>query len=67
MGLFSGYTTLSVAATNVSPSRYVYLGWQKDIEEDDLFDLNPRDTSDVLVASFEREWAMERESFRKRQ
>ncbi|PVD27619.1 hypothetical protein C0Q70_12785 [Pomacea canaliculata] len=53
------------------PSRmlfgYIYLGWQRDLTEADLFDLNPRDSSDVLVPSFEREWELERERFRNKQ
>ncbi|PVD27630.1 hypothetical protein C0Q70_12796 [Pomacea canaliculata] len=46
---------------------YIYLGWRRDLEEVDLFDLNPRDSSDVLVPSFEREWELERERFRNKQ
>ncbi|XP_025100022.1 LOW QUALITY PROTEIN: multidrug resistance-associated protein 1-like [Pomacea canaliculata] len=48
-------------------TKYIYLGWQRDLTEADLFDLNPRDSSDVLVPSFEREWELERERFRNEQ
>ncbi|XP_025103128.1 LOW QUALITY PROTEIN: multidrug resistance-associated protein 1-like [Pomacea canaliculata] len=48
-------------------TKYIYLGWQRDLTEADLFDLNPRDSSDVLVPSFEREWELERERFRNKQ
>ncbi|PVD27664.1 hypothetical protein C0Q70_12831 [Pomacea canaliculata] len=45
----------------------MYLGWRKNIEEDELFELNPRDSSDVLVPPFEREWELEKERFKKKQ
>ncbi|PVD27620.1 hypothetical protein C0Q70_12786 [Pomacea canaliculata] len=46
---------------------FVYLGWRRDLEENDLFDLNPRDSSDVLVPPFEREWELEKDRFRNKQ
>ncbi|PVD27667.1 hypothetical protein C0Q70_12834 [Pomacea canaliculata] len=45
----------------------MYLGWRKNIEEADLFELNPRDSSDVLVPTFEQEWELEKERFRNKQ
>ncbi|PVD27623.1 hypothetical protein C0Q70_12789 [Pomacea canaliculata] len=48
-------------------TKYLYLGWRKDLEEADLFDLNPGDNSDALVPVFEREWELERERFRNKQ
>ncbi|PVD27627.1 hypothetical protein C0Q70_12793 [Pomacea canaliculata] len=55
------------AVYKTSTSRYIYLGWQRDLTEADLFDLNPRDSSDVIVPSFEREWELERERLRNEQ
>ncbi|PVD27625.1 hypothetical protein C0Q70_12791 [Pomacea canaliculata] len=62
-----GSDVLPVVAYLASALRlvsYIYLGWQRDLTEADLFDLNPRDSSDVLVPCFEREWELERERLR---
>ncbi|PVD27621.1 hypothetical protein C0Q70_12787 [Pomacea canaliculata] len=47
--------------------KLLYLGWRKNIEEADLFDLNPRDSSDALVPPFEREWELEKERFKNKE
>ncbi|PVD27629.1 hypothetical protein C0Q70_12795 [Pomacea canaliculata] len=66
-GVWYVYAALDGAVYKTSTSRYIYLGWQRDLTEADLFDLNPRDSSDVLVPSFQREWELERERFRNKQ
>ncbi|KAK7499875.1 hypothetical protein BaRGS_00008966 [Batillaria attramentaria] len=43
------------------------VGVLTDLEEADLFYLNPRDASKALVPPFEREWAHEQERFRLKQ
>ncbi|XP_076457725.1 multidrug resistance-associated protein 1-like [Babylonia areolata] len=48
-------------------TKFVYRGWRKDLEENDLFNLNPRDTSRVLVPPFEHEWFLEKQRFHHRQ
>ena len=49
------------------PIRYVYRGWRKDLQEADLFHLNPRDSSKVLVPPFEQEWGLEQRRFKEKQ
>ncbi|KAK7105204.1 hypothetical protein V1264_016612 [Littorina saxatilis] len=48
-------------------TRYVYRGWRKDLEETDLFVLNPRDSSKMLVPPFEHQWEREKHTFKQSQ
>ena len=44
----------------------MYRGWRHDLEEKDLFDLNPRDNSRTLTAKFERAWRTEVQQFKRK-
>lgn len=39
--------------------------YKKDLTEDDLFDLNPRDASDRVIPQFEEQWDKEVSKYRK--
>lgn len=43
----------------VSCDRMMILGYKRDLQESDLWDLNPRDKSDTVVPTFERLWKAE--------
>ncbi|XP_071095145.1 multidrug resistance-associated protein 1-like [Haliotis cracherodii] len=40
-------------------AKLVFIGYKRGIEEDDLWDLNPRDQSRTLVPPFEKAWTQE--------
>ena len=48
----------------VSCDRMMILGYKRDLQESDLWDLNPRDKSDTVVPTFERLWKAEVERCR---
>ena len=43
----------------VSCDRMMIQGYKRDLQESDLWDLNPRDKSDTVVPTFERLWKAE--------
>ncbi|CAL1531990.1 unnamed protein product [Lymnaea stagnalis] len=47
-------------------TKTVYKGWKSDLQEEDLFNLNPRDESNRLIPKFERLWINELVRFGRR-
>ncbi|XP_059172943.1 multidrug resistance-associated protein 1-like [Physella acuta] len=47
-------------------TRTVYNGWRKDLQEEDLFVLNPRDESDNLTPLFDKLWRNEWTRFKRK-
>ncbi|KAH9514953.1 Multidrug resistance-associated protein 1 [Bulinus truncatus] len=47
-------------------TKTVYQGWRRDLQEDDLFNLNPRDESDALIPIFEKLWTNEIVRFKRK-
>lgn len=43
----------------VSVHSLVITAYKKDLTEDDLFDLNPRDASDKVIPQFSAQWEKE--------
>ncbi|KAI8775250.1 multidrug resistance protein 1 [Biomphalaria glabrata] len=47
-------------------TKTVYQGWRRDLKEEDLFNLNPRDESDTLIPLFEKLWTSEVAQFKRK-